>query len=109
MSTLLDALKIDRCAVVGLSVGGMWGAELALREPERVSALIMLDTDLGAEPEATRQRYFQMLDAIAALGAIPAPSAAMRSCRSISDRARTSPAKWPCRSVTRWRECPQRN
>src|ERR1051325_10326160 len=27
---LLDQLNIDRCAVIGLSLGGMWGAELAL-------------------------------------------------------------------------------
>jgi pimeloyl-ACP methyl ester carboxylesterase len=72
-SHLLDALDIEQCAVVGLSVGGMWGAELALREPERVRALVMMDTDLGAEPEATRTRYFQMLDTIEALGKIPAP------------------------------------
>jgi pimeloyl-ACP methyl ester carboxylesterase len=73
MSALLDALKVERCAVVGLSVGGMWGAELALREPKRVSTLVMMDTDLGAEPDATRHRYFQMLDGITALGSIPTP------------------------------------
>jgi pimeloyl-ACP methyl ester carboxylesterase len=70
---LLDALDIEQCAVVGLSVGGMWGAELALREPERVRALVMMDTDLGAEPDVTRGRYFQMLDTIEALGKIPPP------------------------------------
>jgi pimeloyl-ACP methyl ester carboxylesterase len=72
-SGLLDALGIDRCAVIGLSVGGMWGAELALREPERIRALVMMDTDLGAEPDTSRMRYFQMLDTIEALGKIPAP------------------------------------
>jgi pimeloyl-ACP methyl ester carboxylesterase len=72
-SGLLDSLGIEQCAVVGLSVGGMWGAELALREPERVRALVMMDTDLGAEPELTRTRYFQMLDTIEALGKIPPP------------------------------------
>jgi pimeloyl-ACP methyl ester carboxylesterase len=73
MSALLDSLEIEQCAVVGLSVGGMWGANLALREPERVKALVLMDTDLGAEPEETRARYFQMLDTIEHLGAIPAP------------------------------------
>ncbi|MDR5663958.1 alpha/beta fold hydrolase, partial [Burkholderia cenocepacia] len=38
-SALLDALEIEQCAVVGLSVGGMWGARLALREPQRVRSL----------------------------------------------------------------------
>ncbi|WP_397450022.1 alpha/beta fold hydrolase [Pseudomonas sp. NA-150] len=73
VSALLDALDIKQCAVIGLSVGGMWGAELALREPERIKALIMMDTSLDAEPEASHTRYFQMLDAIGALGTIPAP------------------------------------
>lgn len=70
---MLDRLGVERCAIVGLSVGGMWGAELALMAPERVSALVLMDTSLAAEPEATRTRYFAMLDAIQALGALPDP------------------------------------
>jgi pimeloyl-ACP methyl ester carboxylesterase len=69
-SALLDALQIDRCAVVGLSVGGMWGARLALREPQRVRSLVIMDASLEAEPVATRTRYFAMLDAIEAAGRI---------------------------------------
>ena len=69
-SALLDALDIEWCAVVGLSVGGMWGAQLGLREPERVRALVMLDTSLEAEPDVTRTRYYQMPDAIEAAGRI---------------------------------------
>lgn len=70
---LLDRLGVEKCAIVGLSVGGMWGAELALMAPERVTALVLMDTSLAAEPEATRTRYFAMLDAIQALGALPDP------------------------------------
>lgn len=70
---LLDRLGVEKCAIVGLSVGGMWGAELALMAPERVSALVLMDTSLAAEPEATRTRYFAMLGAIEALGALPDP------------------------------------
>jgi pimeloyl-ACP methyl ester carboxylesterase len=72
-SHLLDALGVRQCAIVGLSVGGMWGAELALREPARVKCLVMMDTDRGAEPEATRDQYFQMLNVIESLGRIPEP------------------------------------
>lgn len=72
-SRLLDALDIAQCAIVGLSVGGMWGSELTLREPGRVKCLVMMDTDRGAEPAATLGQYSQMFNAIEALGSIPAP------------------------------------
>ncbi|MCE4355951.1 alpha/beta fold hydrolase [Xanthomonas hortorum] len=70
MLLLLDALELPQCAVVGLSVGGMWGAELALLAPERVRSLVLMDTFLGAEPQATQMRYFGLLDAIEAAGEI---------------------------------------
>jgi pimeloyl-ACP methyl ester carboxylesterase len=70
---MLDRLEIERCAIVGLSVGGMWGAELALMAPTRVSSLVLMDTSLAAEPEETRARYFAMLGAIEALGLLPDP------------------------------------
>ncbi|WP_322028118.1 alpha/beta fold hydrolase [Burkholderia sp. BCC1977] len=69
-SAFLDARGTERCAFVGLSVGGMWGARLALREPKRVRALVMIDTSLEAEPDAPRTRYYHMLDAIEAAGRI---------------------------------------
>lgn len=65
---LLDALNIPQCHLVGLSVGGMWGAQLAIEHPERVDRLVLMDTYLGAEPEATRQKYFALLDAASAAG-----------------------------------------
>ena len=50
----------------------MWGARLALREPQRVRSLVLMDASLEAG-EATRLRYFGMLDAIAAAGRIAPP------------------------------------
>ncbi|MCC5042819.1 MULTISPECIES: alpha/beta fold hydrolase [Xanthomonas] len=70
MLALLDALQIEECAVVGLSVGGMWAAELALMAPTRVRSLVLMDTYLGAEPQVTRERYFGLLDAIATAGQV---------------------------------------
>jgi pimeloyl-ACP methyl ester carboxylesterase len=71
--TLLDRLNVDRCSIIGLSVGGMWGAELALMAPERVAGLVLMDTSLAAEPEQARDGYFAMLDAVGAYGAVPEP------------------------------------
>ncbi|WP_234385331.1 alpha/beta fold hydrolase [Paracidovorax avenae] len=70
MLSMLDALQIDEFAVVGLSAGGLWGAELALLAPERVRSLVLLGSRLGAEPEATHRHYAGLLDAIEAAGRV---------------------------------------
>jgi len=41
---LLDAMNIDRCHFVGLSMGGMIGQQLALQAPERIASLMLADT-----------------------------------------------------------------
>jgi 3-oxoadipate enol-lactonase len=41
---MLDVLDIERVHWVGLSMGGMIGQNLALRYPERLSALVLCDT-----------------------------------------------------------------
>ncbi|MFC0385548.1 alpha/beta fold hydrolase [Muricoccus vinaceus] len=71
--TLLDRLNVGRCSIIGLSVGGMWGAELALMAPERVAGLVLMDTSLAVEPEQTRDGYFAMLGTVGAHGAVPEP------------------------------------
>ena len=71
--TLLDVLEVDSCAVVGLSVGGMWAAELALLAPARVTSLVLMGTSLAAEPSESREAYFGMLAAIEQHGVVPTP------------------------------------
>jgi len=70
---LTQALGLERFAVIGLSVGGMWGAHLTLNHPEAVAALVLMDTYVGPEPEETRTRYFGMMDMVEKAGAIPPP------------------------------------
>ncbi len=70
---LLDHLDIAQVNLVGLSVGGMWGARLALLAPQRLNSVVLMDTYLGAEPEATRQYYFSLFKMIEDAGAIPEP------------------------------------
>ena len=70
---LLNELNIERFAVVGLSVGGMWGTQLALNHPERVSALVLMDTSVAPEPAETQQRYFSMAATVEKLGKFPEP------------------------------------
>lgn len=70
---LMDSLGIEEFAVVGLSVGGMWGAELAALAPDRVKALMLLDTFVGSDTPEAQQRYAAMLNAVEASGAIQSP------------------------------------
>lgn len=73
MWVFVRTLGLERFAVVGLSVGGMWGMRLALAHPEAVAVLILMDTDAGVEPEDSRQRYFAMMDAVEQAGTLPPP------------------------------------
>ena len=70
---LMDRLEIEEFAIVGLSVGGMWGAELAVLAPKRVKALMLFDTYLGSEDIEVKNNYFNMLMAVKAAGKIPPP------------------------------------
>lgn len=54
---LLDALAIERAALLGLSWGGMTFMRLALAAPERVRALALLDTSADPEQRLKRIRY----------------------------------------------------
>ncbi len=46
---VLDHLDIERATWCGLSIGGMVALRAALVHPERVTALILMDTDAGRE------------------------------------------------------------
>ncbi|WP_112478528.1 alpha/beta fold hydrolase [Vibrio variabilis] len=70
---LMDELGIDTFSIVGLSVGGMWGAELTALAPARVKSLVLMDTFVGLEPEVAHAKYFSMLATIAELKMVPAP------------------------------------
>jgi pimeloyl-ACP methyl ester carboxylesterase len=67
---LLDHLDIERVTLVGLSVGGMWGARLALAAPGRINGLVLMDSYLGNEPDPTREYYFSLLKQIEETGLI---------------------------------------
>lgn len=56
LAELLDQLGLDRCALVGLSMGGGVALRFALAQPERVSALVPIEPG-GVEA----RRPFQLL------------------------------------------------
>lgn len=60
-----QTLSLDRFALIGLSVGGMWATQLALSHPDAISALILMDTYVGSEPEIPQAIYLGLLDEMA--------------------------------------------
>lgn len=68
---VLDALGIERAAWAGLSIGGMVSLRAALRAPQRVSRLLLLDTDAGSERHATRIRHSVLALGVRAAGFRP--------------------------------------
>jgi len=57
---LLDFLKVDKAAFVGLSLGGMIGQALALRAPQRLSALVLAETN-ARTPDALKGMWQQRI------------------------------------------------
>ncbi|GAB4384031.1 MAG: alpha/beta fold hydrolase [Elainellaceae cyanobacterium] len=51
LEALLDRLKISQCLMLGWSLGGILAIELALKQPERVSGLILVAT--AARPRSS--------------------------------------------------------
>ncbi|TNF36901.1 MAG: alpha/beta fold hydrolase [Deltaproteobacteria bacterium] len=54
---VMDALKVDRASIVGLSMGGMAAMRLAMTHPDRVRSLVLLDTSASREKSAARARF----------------------------------------------------
>ena len=71
--SLMDHLSIETFSIVGLSVGGMWGTEVAVAAPTRVKSLVLMDTFVGLEPEVAHVKYFSMLNTINELKMVPEP------------------------------------
>ena len=54
LRALLDELLIERCAIVGFSLGGMINRRFAMDYPSRVRALVILNSPHERSPEAQR-------------------------------------------------------
>jgi 3-oxoadipate enol-lactonase len=59
---LLDHLDIDSAVLGGMSQGGFLSLRAALLAPERVRALILLDTQAGVDDAETLEAYAGMID-----------------------------------------------
>jgi pimeloyl-ACP methyl ester carboxylesterase len=57
---LLDTLGVERAVLAGMSQGGFLSLRAALASPERVRALVLIDTDSGVEDPAVLDGYRAM-------------------------------------------------
>ncbi|WP_256297291.1 alpha/beta fold hydrolase [Haloarchaeobius salinus] len=60
--TLLDALDIDSCVLGGMSMGGFMALRFALRYPEVLDGLVLVDSMAQPHPGEDRERYGGMVD-----------------------------------------------
>lgn len=65
---LVDALELAPCHFVGTSMGGFVGLRLALRRPELLRSLVLLDSSAESEPRENVLRYRAMQFAVRWLG-----------------------------------------
>jgi pimeloyl-ACP methyl ester carboxylesterase len=68
---VLDHLAIDQAVVGGMSQGGFLSLRTALSAPDRVRALILIDTQAGAEDPALIDGYTEMKNVWLAAGPVP--------------------------------------
>lgn len=69
--SVLDALGLERVVWCGLSWGGMVGMRLGIRAPERIEALVLIDTNADSEVPEKLPRYRVMTLVTRLLGPVP--------------------------------------
>ena len=68
---VIDHLEIDRAIWAGLSMGGMVAMHAAIAAPDRVAALLLLDTHAGEETPYKKLKYRAMSIGAKAFGVRP--------------------------------------
>ncbi|MCW2916702.1 MAG: alpha/beta hydrolase [Actinomycetia bacterium] len=67
---LMDALGIGTAAIGGVSQGGFIAMRAALLEPDRISSLVLFDTEAHACQPSDKAAYHQLFDALSERGPI---------------------------------------
>ncbi len=97
---LLDHLGIDRAVVGGMSQGGFVSLRAALTAPERVRALVLLDTAADADSPETKAANQGMLDMWLAAGPVDELAGAIAAL-IINEPVEN--ARW----IEKWRQRPK--
>jgi 3-oxoadipate enol-lactonase len=97
---LLDHLGIERAVVGGMSQGGFLSLRAALLEPERVRALVLIDTQAGTEDPQRLPAYRQMQQTWLEVGPVDELAQAIAGL-ILGDPALNE--QW----IAKWRELPR--
>jgi len=98
---LLDHLGLDQAVLAGMSQGGFLSLRAALTAPERVKALVLIDTQSGIEDEAVAPAYEAMHDDWVANG----PVNVQDVIAGLIIGAGIDPAPW----LAKWNAAPPEN
>jgi len=98
---LLDHLGLDQSVLAGMSQGGFLSLRAALTAPERVKALVLIDTQSGIEDEAVAPAYEAMHDDWVANG----PVNVQDVIAGLIIGAGIDPAPW----LAKWNAAPPEN
>ena len=66
MAAILDAAGVDRAVIGGHSLGGYLSLAFHVAHPERVAALVLIDTGPGYRSDDGRQKWNRMAEGYAA-------------------------------------------
>jgi 3-oxoadipate enol-lactonase len=99
---LLTYLELESAVLTGMSQGGFLSMRAALRAPDRVKALVLIDTQAGVEPEEARPLYQAMHDQWLSQG--PGDELA-GGVASIIMSPGYDPAPW----IAKWKAAPKEN
>lgn len=65
---LIENLNVGAVHFVGMSTGGFVGMRIALKRPDLLKSLVLMDTSAGAEPPEAKKQYGRLLKAVKYLG-----------------------------------------
>jgi 3-oxoadipate enol-lactonase len=99
---LLDHLDLDRAVIGGMSQGGFLSLRAALLSPDRVRALVLIDTQSGPEDPEVLPAYRQMAQTWLAVGPVDELAQAIANL-IIGDPALNT--EW----IAKWRQLPREN
>lgn len=87
LTSLLDALELDRPVIAGTSLGAMWALSLAVARPERVSRVIALGIPAVSLPGMKGDPFFRAMTTPvvrAIVSRVPAPRNAKATRRAMA-------------------------